>query len=164
MSEHPLKQYVGFLRCAVFAFTLLMCLSAYPSESYPQKLVVIVNPSNTVTKMTRHELKDIFLKKNRRWPDGTLARPVDRNEGSQERKLFLDQYLEKSPVEITQYWIGQKLYTGDSAPFMVDSNEHVLKYISAFPGSVGYVSAGTIYARQHEYKFKVIPITNGNPH
>jgi hypothetical protein len=56
------------------------------------------------------------------------------------RKVFLRDVVKRSQREIETFWIGQKLYTGNSAPTQVSSDSMMASLISKFPGSIGYVS------------------------
>ena len=46
----------------------------------------------------------------------------------------------KSSREVELYWIGQKLYSGESAPVRVASDSLVVRFVSRFKGAIGFVS------------------------
>lgn len=104
--------------------------------------MIIVNKDNQIEKITRSEVADLFLKTTKHWPNGTTVRFIDRQAGSEERKKFFKSFLHKSNGEIDMYWIGQKLYTGASAPLQVNSDQMMVSVVSAFSGAIGYVSEG----------------------
>lgn len=100
----------------------------------------IVNASNPVSSITNEQVQDFYQKRVRVWPDGIPLRFFDRKEGTPERKIFISQYIKKTPRKIDQYWIGQKLYSGDSAPTQLPSDSLTVALVSRFSGGIGYVS------------------------
>lgn len=117
---------------------LALCLT---SATFAESIVVIVNESNPLPSITKDQLRDFFLKKTKSWPDGSPVKFFDRREESKERTHFLKFYIERSPREVETFWIGQKLYTGHSAPTQVNNDSMTMALISRFPGAISYVSA-----------------------
>jgi ABC-type phosphate transport system substrate-binding protein len=111
------------------------------------EIAVIVNSQNPVKSITRTQLADFFLKKLKLWPDGTPMRFFDRNDSSDLRKDFLHDYVRKSPRDVELYWIGQKLYSGHSAPSQISSDNLMEVMVSRFPGAIGYVSKDFVPTR-----------------
>jgi len=121
--------------------TLIITLSLlFSSVALAQKIVVIVNENNALQSISKDQLRDFFLKKTKTWPDGTPVKFFDRREESRERNLFLNNYIERSSREVETFWIGQKLYTGHSAPTQVNNDSMTMALISRFPGAISYVS------------------------
>jgi ABC-type phosphate transport system substrate-binding protein len=102
---------------------------------------IIVNVANSVSNLTPDQIADYFMKKTRRWADGTPVRFFDHRDDSEVRNEFLDDVLGKTAREMDLYWIGQKLYSGSSAPTQVPSDSMMVALVSRFPGAIGYVSA-----------------------
>lgn len=115
-------------------------LFTYATLSWSQRVVVIVNESNRLQSISKDQLRDFFLKKTKSWPDGSPVKFFDRRDESKERNVFLKKYIERSAREIDTYWIGQKLYTGQSAPTQVNNDSMTMALISRFPGAISYVS------------------------
>lgn len=107
-----------------------------------ESLVFIVNLKNTATTISAQDLKDYYYKKKRSWPDGTSVRFIDRVNGSL-RKMFLTDILKATAEELDLFWIGQKLYSGNSAPLQESSDSLVIQFVNSFDGGVGYVSSST---------------------
>lgn len=103
--------------------------------------VVIVNAENPATRLSRAQIAEYYLKKDRTWPDGSPVRFFDRRDDFKDRRSFLQDLVKKSPREVDLYWIGQKLYTGDSAPTQLATDSMVISLVSRFKGAIGYVSA-----------------------
>lgn len=138
-------------KIALITLLLLSSLSTAANES----LMFIVNGQNPVTQLTAEELRNFYFKKKRRWPDDTSVRFIDRSPGSPLRDAFLRNYLRKTGSDVELYWIGQKLYTGDSAPLKEASDEMTMQFVSAFKGAIGYVSTGANLGTKNVKAIKV---------
>lgn len=132
-------------------------LFGFQSSSYAaqEDIVFIVNAENPVASITTSELRDYFFKRKRSWPDGTSVRFIDRSLDSSVRQTFLKTYLNKKSEEIDMFWIGQKLYSGDSAPLQEPSDSLAIRFVESFKGAIGYVASGTDL---EEHKVKVIKV------
>ncbi|HXH32393.1 MAG TPA: hypothetical protein VNJ01_16450 [Bacteriovoracaceae bacterium] len=121
--------------------TLLFVLMLLISElALAQKILVIVNASNPLNSISSQQLQDFYFKRAKQWPDGSALRFFDRSEGSEERKEFLSSLLHRSTRQVDHFWIGQKLYSGASAPSQVNSDRMVTSLVARFPGGISYVS------------------------
>ncbi|MES2527887.1 MAG: substrate-binding domain-containing protein [Bdellovibrionota bacterium] len=119
-----------------FFLGILLLVSVARAEG----IALIVNVQNPMTSISRTQVADFFLKKNKNWPDGVPLRFFDRIDNSPERKIFLRDYIHKSSRDIELYWIGQKLYSGHSAPTQITTDSMVEIMVSKFPGALGYIS------------------------
>ncbi len=122
----------------IFIF-LLFCLQL--SYALADDLEIIVNEKNPVTEISPEQISDYFFKRNRSWPNGMPVRFFDHRDESDERKVFLSTVLRKTSREIELFWIGQKLYTGNSAPLQITSDTMTASLVARFPGAIGYVSS-----------------------
>lgn len=125
------------------------------SVARAEGIALIVNSQNPVSTLSRNIVSDFFLKKAKYWSDGMPVRFFDKTEGSIGRKLFLDAIIKKSSRDVEIYWIGQKLYSGHSAPTQVSSDSMIEIMVSKFPGAIGYVSESYQLTRP----VKKIPVT-----
>jgi ABC-type phosphate transport system substrate-binding protein len=122
-----------------------------------EDVVFIVNAQNPAKSISKIQLSNFFLKKEREWPDGTSVRFIDRKDGSEARTTFLSQYIGKTGKDVDLYWIGQKLYSGDAAPMQVDSDSSVISLVSSLKGAIGFVSPKSVLGTG----VKKIDITGG---
>lgn len=120
-------------------------------------LVFIVNADNPATEVSATEVRDFYFKRKRQWSNGENVRFIDRNTGNPLRDNFLKSILQKSNSDVELFWIGQKLYTGDSAPLREASDNSTLQFVASFKGALGYVSATTVLPE----KVKQIKINGG---
>ena len=111
------------------------------SHVMASEIIFIVNSKNPITELTQNEIAEIFLKKQRHWKDGSAIRFFDRESESKERIEFLNKYLKRTSRDIDQYWIGQKLNTGNSAPAQLASESLALALVARFSGAISYISS-----------------------
>jgi ABC-type phosphate transport system substrate-binding protein len=137
---------------------VLVLLSHVTSLGLPTNLVFIVNDQTDVSSLKLTEIKDIYFKRNRQWPNGTAIRFIDRGAHTDLRKIFVSTILKMSDEDLDQYWIGQKLYTGDSAPLQQPSETLTLQLVSSLKGSISYVSSDTVLPSKG---VKAIKVDNG---
>ncbi len=122
----------------ILIFVTFITLSA---GADPDRISIIVNSENPLTSLTQDEISSLFLKKTKLWSNGTQVRFFDRNDESAVRGFFLKNLIKRTVRDVELYWIGQKLYTGNSAPLQVSSDYMMASMVAKFPGAIGYVSS-----------------------
>jgi ABC-type phosphate transport system substrate-binding protein len=123
--------------CVGLLFALLL-----PPLAAAADYVVVVNPSNPVTALSRTEASRLFLRSATQWPNGEHVKPVDLSRGSAVRAAFTKEVLGRSPGAIEQYWT-QAVFSGRAVPPPEKrSDAEVLAYVRETPGAIGYVSSG----------------------
>jgi ABC-type phosphate transport system substrate-binding protein len=125
------------------------------SPAAAEDLVVIVNSENPAAALSENDLRDYYFKRKRQWPDGTTVRFLDRVPETPIRKSFLRKFIKKTTEDVELYWIGQKLYSGDSAPLRESSDALTVQFVSSFKGAIGYVSASAALAGRNVKAVKV---------
>jgi ABC-type phosphate transport system substrate-binding protein len=87
---------------------------------------------------------DIFLGKTSRFPDGSLALPIDQDEGSAARDEFYATFADKSPAQLKAHW-AKIIFTGrGQPPTSVLSSIEVKKRVTATPNSIGYIDRALV--------------------
>jgi ABC-type phosphate transport system substrate-binding protein len=114
-------------------------IGAQDASSYK----LIVHPSNPATQMTRLQVGEIFLKKNKRWPDGHPVSPVEPSGKSPVRQRFTLEMYGKQVIAISAYW-QQMIFSGKGIPPPERATDaEVVAFVRDTPGAVGYVWSGT---------------------
>lgn len=140
-----------------FIFSIIMLASLLlVTTSWAGSIVVIVNSANPASSISESDMADYFTKKKRLWPGNATIIPIDRNEGSEQRNLFLRRVLGKSSGEMASYWIEKKQITGDSAPQQAISDTMVVNFVKALPWAIGYVSNDSVSGAQGVKVIKTI--------
>jgi hypothetical protein len=73
------------------------------------------------------------------------------------RQFFSQQVLHKSPEELEDYW-RDMYFNGISPPFVLASEEAVIRFVASTPGAVGYVSQCAV-----DRRVTVVAVLDGGP-
>ncbi|MCA9739732.1 MAG: hypothetical protein KC645_19045 [Gemmatimonadetes bacterium] len=84
-------------------------------------------------------LRRIFLLRQRSWPDGTRAHPVNLPASSPLRERFSRAVLGESVQALAAYW-NDRYFHGTRPPPTMASEEAVLLFVERTSGAVGYVA------------------------
>ena len=76
---------------------------------------VVAQAGDETAELELKTLSKIFYKKQRQWPDGTPAVPVDQKPGSSARQLFSRQVHGRSASAVESYWQRQ-IFSGRGVP------------------------------------------------
>ena len=106
-----------------------------------QELAIIVNAQRSPS-LTEEDLRQIYLKKRSFWREGGRIVPINRNAGSEVRRLFERFLFEQSPQQLGIYW-NRQYFLGVLPPATLASDEAVLRFVAGEPRAIGYVRAST---------------------
>jgi len=101
--------------------------------------VVIVNNANPVASLSTTELRRIFMKQSRMWPNGEPMVPVDWDSTHYLRAIFSKDVLLRSVREMQEYWVQQSMTQGLTPPSTQRSARAVLRFVASVPGAISYV-------------------------
>jgi ABC-type phosphate transport system substrate-binding protein len=121
---------------------LLLLLLAFATSLHAEDIVVVVNQKNGVSKLSRDEVIDIFMGRNRLLAPGVIATPLDLPNTSVERELFYLRLTGKSMSEINAYWARLILTGRASAPLLMNSQEDALQRVVDNHSAVAYIKRG----------------------
>ncbi len=147
---NKIKKFVFIISFFIISFGGYLAVHAQSQESNNSNnnnISFIVNANNPITEISKETVALYYLKKVKFWPNNQSVRFFDRGDESTERTYFLSNFLSMSPREVDSFWIGQKLYSGDSAPTQVNDDNTMVRLVSKFPESIGYVSPGFVEAK-----------------
>jgi len=110
-------------------------------------LVIVVNADSGVFQVTREEVRNIFLGRQKRLSSGLPAVPVEQQYPASVRERFYRLLVDKDLAEISAYW-ARLFFTGQARPPMEEpSAEDVLKVITRNRGAIGLMEAGRTSSR-----------------
>ena len=134
-------------------FMLVIAAVAAASGARAQDVVPVVAAKSPVTALSQAQLADIFLGKATRYPDGTIATPIDQNEDSPARERFYAQVAGKSPAQVKAHW-SKIIFTGrGQPPRQVPSGPEVRRAVAETPGAIGYIDAKLV-----DSSVRVLPV------
>ena len=117
----------------------LSCAGAQAGE-----LVVIVSARSQVEAMRPDQVAAIFLGQSARFPDGTVATPIDQPIGSSQRDGFYQRATGKTPALLKAWW-SKMVFTGrGQPPRELAGNAAVRQAVAGDPGAIGYIDREAI--------------------
>jgi ABC-type phosphate transport system substrate-binding protein len=109
--------------------------------SAAEDVVAVVSAKSPITSLNSSQVADIFLGKTSRFPDGTLAVPIDLPEESPVRERFYAEYTGKSPAQVKAHW-SKIIFTGrGQPPRQVDNGAEAKKVLSENPNAIAYIDS-----------------------
>lgn len=105
----------------------------------PEIAIAVVVGKNHAKPPKKMDAALMFRRKKLFWADGTKVNPVNLPASNQLRRVFSQAMLGASPEDLETYWNGMYFH-GVSPPFVLSSEEAVLRFVTQTPGAIGYVS------------------------
>jgi ABC-type phosphate transport system substrate-binding protein len=107
-------------------------------------VVAVVSVKSPVTSLSKSQVADLFLGRTLRLPDGTLAVPIDQEEGSAARDEFYANFTGKSPAQLKAHW-SKIIFTGRGKPPRAVSNSlEARKLVAANPLAISYLERSAV--------------------
>ncbi len=128
-------------RTVVWVVAALACVNiAYALGSGATgRIAVVVGRGSTVTEISKDTLRDVYLRRQRVWSDGSRAIPVNLPPDNDVRQRFSDLVLGRSPQDLVAYW-NARYFEGIMPPVVISSAAAIRAYLSAQPGAIAYLA------------------------
>jgi phosphate transport system substrate-binding protein len=131
-------------------------------------LAVVVNKSNSISNLTKSELRKLVLGEQESWPGGVKVTVTLRSPGNPERAAVLRVVCRMSEDDYVQHSMHSD-FVGETtnAPKIVSSAAAVRQMVASVPGAIGFlplnevdgsvkvVSVEGVSAGEPDYKIKV---------
>ncbi|HVI55999.1 MAG TPA: hypothetical protein VM621_13225 [Luteibacter sp.] len=104
------------------------------------QVAVITAPAEPRLSFDRDILRNIYLKRIFVDNDGVKLTPVNLPAHSPLRDAFTRTILHMSEQPMQDYW-DKQYFQGVSPPYVLASDEAVVRFVAATPGAVGYVAS-----------------------
>lgn len=119
-------------------WVLALFAGAHPSAD-SSGLAVIVNAESGVVELSRAEVVNIYFGRQRRFPSGQTALPIDLAGQDGEKTEFYARLVDKSLAEVKSYW-ARLVFSGQgSSPWQAATPEEVLEIVENNRGAIGYI-------------------------
>ncbi len=125
-------------------YGLLISGISYARE--PIVIAVIVPTEQPTKSVSLPELKLIYLRKKDYWADGKHIHAVNLPAEHFIRVQFSSKILGSLPSAQNDYWNGVYFH-GISPPYVVNSEEAVMRYVADTGGAIGYINACNVDSR-----------------
>ncbi|MDQ3026284.1 MAG: phosphate ABC transporter substrate-binding protein [Pseudomonadota bacterium] len=110
------------------------------------EVVAVVSARSSLATLSKSQVADIFLGKSIRFPDGSLAVPIDQAEGSATREEFYLAFAGKSPAQLNAHW-SKIIFTGrGQPPPEVANGVAVKRRLAENPNAIGYIEPALVDA------------------
>lgn len=130
-------------RLRLALFVVLLCTAQH---STAEKLVIIVNPSLPVDQLSKHDVVNIFMGRQKKLGDNQLALPIDLagTEDSSVRAEFYRQLLNRDLAEINSYW-ARLIFSGkNSPPTKMETSAEILDVVAQNPAAIAYLPVSQV--------------------
>ena len=128
------KKCMTLLTLAIVLFTQLSASDT--AADAPKEFLIIANKSVKVNSISKVQLRQIFMKRQGSWPDGSRVVPINAKDGSPLRSSFVKEIIGMSSNEEKYYWEKEKIRSGVKPP---PEFGNTLKAVFRIKDSVGYV-------------------------
>jgi ABC-type phosphate transport system substrate-binding protein len=132
------------MRAALLAVGAAACLAALSSLPSPLPAAdvpirVVVHP-HRAARMTRSEVRAIYLKRKLFWADGQPIIPINREAGSAVRETFSERIFGQGSRRLAGYWNQRYFEAGEFPPGTLASEEAVIRFVAGNENAIGYVT------------------------
>lgn len=129
-------------RCLLLAMTGFLgpLAAGRVSAATPPRIAVIVGASAPRLALDRDTLRDIYLKKIFVDKEGHRLIPVNLPPESPLREAFTHLLIRMPDNRLQDYW-NRQYFQGVSPPYVLASQQAVVRFVASTPGAIGYVSA-----------------------
>lgn len=112
-------------------------LGATPAPAADTRVAVIVPAGAQPAALAADDLGAVY-RRRKLFSGGQKLQPVNLPAAHPLRRWFSQQVLQRSPEELEDHW-RDLYFNGVFPPFVLASEEAVLRFVAATPGAVGYV-------------------------
>lgn len=127
----------GCLIRGLVVMLLMLSATAARAVADADVLAVIVAPGFD-SSVTRDELMLIYKRKKLFWSDDSRVQPVNLPSADPLRRRFSRALLGAAPEDMEKYW-NDMYFHGISPPYVLASQEAVIRFVTSTPGAIGYV-------------------------
>lgn len=108
------------------------------------EVLVVVSADAPFTRLTSHDLKDIYLGRRSQLGSGIDIVPLDQVEGTAARSEFYTHYTGQTPAQIKAHWARQ-IFTGRGQPPQALANSReVVERIANDTNALGYIDPSSL--------------------
>lgn len=122
-----------------------LCLASSLFAQAP--LAVIVQPGSPVKQLSKAEVVNLFLGRQKHLAAGLPALPVDQVSPESTWAEFYRLLVDKELSQINTYWARLHFSGQSRPPRRFQSSEDVLNFVASHPGAIGYVEEGKVDRR-----------------
>lgn len=116
---------------------LIYCLLFF-SNGYAQ-VILIVQPQNIATELSRNSLRAIFAMRQTEWPNGSAVQVFVLEDKNNTHIAFCKDILGMFPYQLRRVWDRQVFSGTGTAPTIVKTQQEMLIRVAETEGAIGYM-------------------------
>lgn len=128
-------------------FIIHLFIFALAASAHAQGISVIVNITNTSAWQAdeiKPYIRDLFMNKKEKFPNGNTAKPVDQPDDRPIRQHFYKVVAGKDETAMNVYW-SNLIFTGSGKPPKILSDDSAVKrFVSETQNGIGYISSDMV--------------------
>lgn len=113
------------------------------AEPAPLEIAVVVGRESFVTHISKDELRELYLRRQRLWQNGERAIPINLPPDNSVREPFSRLVLGRSPHDLVAYW-SARYFEGITPPVTLPSAAAVRAYLKVEPGAIAYLPVAEV--------------------
>jgi ABC-type phosphate transport system substrate-binding protein len=118
---------------------ILYCLLFFSNSS--AQVLLIVQPQNVATELSRNSLRAIFAMRTTAWPDGSPIRVFVLQDKNKVHVSFCKDILGMFPYQLRRVWDRQVFSGTGTAPTIVKTEQEMRIRVAETQGAIGYMNA-----------------------
>lgn len=122
--------------------SILVVFAFLAATAWTQEYVIIVNPGNGASSVSKAELKRIFNGRMKSWSGGKVV-PINQMYTSPVTAKFVKDATGMSVEEYKSYWVEQQIKGKGTQPMLQKSDAAVKLMVASIPGAIGYITKGS---------------------
>ncbi len=108
------------------------------------KVVVVVNPDNPATTISKKELSKIFKQKQKVWAHKEMIKVVHLGKDHPLRREFSQKVLNMSSESLEKYYFKRALSGKGQPPRIASSPDDVISFVSGSKNAIGYLDLNDV--------------------
>lgn len=120
-------------------FILLFSISI---SLFSAEYSVVVNKNSKILKLSKKQIKDIYLKK-RHFIDDVKVVPINMSSSSQARKQFDSQVLKYNSEKLNRHWVKLH-FQGVTPPIIQSSTKSMKLFVQNVDSTIGYLPSESV--------------------
>lgn len=117
---------------------LFLFLALNLTVAKADELWLVVGHETPTVNLSNKELENIFLRKSLMGKNGLSWIPLNLPAENSLRKAFSETLFKIQGDALETYW-NEQYFNGISPPYVVGSEEAVIRFVSSTPGALGYI-------------------------
>lgn len=138
-----------------------LALVALPGWAAQVQLAVVTAPAAPHLSFDRNTLRNVYLKRIFVDDDGVKLTPVNLPASAPLRDAFARAIIRMPEDRVQDYW-DKQYFQGVSPPYVLASDEAVVRFVAATPGAIGYTASCHVDSSVKVVMLLPLPATMAN--